>query len=134
MNRAHALAVPSTGTQQCPCRVTDAAGQGSGHARCGLQDFLPLQWESAPLSLGRQRQGRFCKGGQLAACKSQRYKKIRGRGWMRSPLSTERLEGRSLHCGSFELATVQILQTLALPEEHEIAPDQALKSFAILAK
>lgn len=50
---------------------------------------------------------------------------------MRNALSTERLEGRSPHCGCFELVTLQILQSLALPEKHEIAPDQAL---AILAK
>lgn len=53
---------------------------------------------------------------------------------MRNALSTERLEGRSFHCGCFELATIQILQGLAVPEKHEIAPDQALASFAILAK
>lgn len=53
---------------------------------------------------------------------------------MRNAVSTERLEGSSLHCGCFELAAMQILQSLALPEKHEIAPDQALVSFVILAK
>lgn len=50
---------------------------------------------------------------------------------MRNALGTQRLEGRSLHGRCFELVTIHILQSLAISEKHEIAPDQALD---ILAK
>lgn len=89
--------------------------------------FYPLRWESASPSFGRQRKGRFHKGGQPTA-KARDTKGIRGQGWIRNALSTERLEGRSLHWGYFQLAALQIQQSLALPEKHEIAADQVLVS------
>lgn len=86
----------------------------------------PLWWESASLVTWEPETGEVLRGRAETACRSRRYRGDRRFGV--DALSTERLEGRSLRCGYFELAALRIQQSLALPEKHEIASDQALVS------
>jgi len=66
-------------------------------------------------------------GSQLPT-KARDTKGVRGQWWIRNASSAERFKARSLHSGCFELAALQIQQSLALPEKQEIASDQALVS------
>lgn len=110
---------------------------GDRCSRAGKQTcktFYPLLilYQNQPHVTGQTETGKVLQGRTVECLQKPEIQEDRRSGMdMRNALSTERLEGRSPHCGCFELVTLQILQSLALTEKHEIAPDQAL---AILAK